>query len=258
MIVHIDSLEIRVLEPEAVGTERSPALLFIHGAGGDGGIWDHQAAYFRGTHLAYRIDLPGHGGSTPLGEETIPAYARWVRKTIERALPDTPLILVGHSMGGAIVQELAGKPPPCLKGVVLVGTGAKLKVMPEIFEMLTKRPETFFATIDLAAFHPDTPEDVKAPVIRNMLKCPAVIIYSDFKACDRFDNREDLQDIRVPVLILCGARDKLTPVRYSEYLHAKLPSSQIEIIPGAGHMVMVEKPGAVNRSLDRFLCKLRD
>ncbi|MBN1106292.1 MAG: alpha/beta hydrolase [Deltaproteobacteria bacterium] len=253
MIVPIESLEIHVLEPEPTGKERPPSLLFIHGAGGEAGIWDHQAAYFRGTHLVYRIDLPGHGGSSPSGEESIPAYARWVRKTIARALPDRPFVLVGHSMGGAIVQELARKAPPHLKGVVLVGTGAKLGVMPEVFEMLTKEPETFFGTIDVAAFHPDTPEDIKKPFIRAMHKCPLAIIYGDFKACDQFDNREGLQDIRLPVLILCGERDKLTPVKYAKYLHANLPSSRIEIIPGAGHMVMIEQSAAVNRSLGTFL-----
>jgi len=253
MLIDIDGTDIYIVEPEIQGTEKTPALLFIHGAGGDASTWSLQTGFFKGKYPVYLMELPGHGGSGGSGEEEIPAYAEWVRKAVKRVVPDTPLALAGHSMGGAIVQELALNPPPNLKGMVLVGTGAKLGVMPDIFEMLANSPESFFRTIGVAAFHLDTPQETREPFIEAIRKCPPSIITGDFKACDRFDIRERLRDIRLSALILCGDRDKLTPVKYSEYLHENLTASRLEIIGGAGHMVMVEQAALVNRALERFL-----
>ena len=253
MLIDIDGTDIHIVEPEIQGTEKTPTLLFIHGAGGDASAWAPQADSFKGKHAVYLMELPGHGGSGGSGEEEISAYAEWVRKAVNQVLRNTPLVLVGHSMGGAIVQELALNPSPHVKGAVLVGTGAKLGVMPDIFEMLENNPESFFRTIGVAAFHLDTPLETREPFSQAIRKCPPAIIYSDFKACDRFDIRERLKGIRLPALILCGERDKLTPVKYSEFLHENLPSSRLEIIAGAGHMVMVEQAGSVNSVLARFL-----
>ncbi|MBN2123503.1 MAG: alpha/beta fold hydrolase, partial [Deltaproteobacteria bacterium] len=198
MLLRSDGTEIHIVENDAVGTEKDPALLFIHGAGGDASIWDFQAAYFRGIHLVFRLDLPGHGGSGPEGEEEIGAYAHRVRSVIQRRLSSVPLVLVGHSMGGAIVQELALDPPGNIEGLVLVGTGAKLGVMPAVFDMLREDPEGFFRTIDAAAFHPDTPREIRDPIIDGIRRCPPPVIFKDFAACNRFDIRDRLSGVRLP------------------------------------------------------------
>ena len=253
MLIDIDGTDIHIVEPEIQGTEKTPALLFVHGAGGDASTWALQADFFKGKYPVYLMDLPGHGGSSGSGEEEIPAYAEWVRKAVKQVVPDTSLVLAGHSMGGAIVQELALNPSPNLKGLVLVGTGAKLGVMPDIFEMLENNPESFFRNIGVAAFHIDTPQEIREPFIQAIRKCAPSIIAGDFKACDRFDIRERLKEIRLATLVLCGDRDKLTPVTYSKYFLENLLSSQLEILPGAGHMVMVEQSESVNPLLERFL-----
>lgn len=253
MHLKLKGVDIHVAEPEMTGAERDPSLLFIHGAGGDASIWNAQAVYFRGKYPVYRMELPGHGESGPVGEEEIRAYARWVRSVIKEAFPARPLVLVGHSMGGAVALDLALDPPESLKGVVLVGTGAKLGVMPEIFEMLEKDPAGFYETIDVAAFHIDTPRGVRDPLIKAMKACPPSIIFKDFRACDRFDIRDELGAITLPSLVLCGDRDKLTPAKYSRYLHENMAASRLEIIPGAGHMVMAEQTESVNRIMEEFL-----
>ena len=253
MLIDSDGTDIHIVEPTMQGTEKGPALLFVHGAGGDASTWSFQADFFKGKYPVFLMDLPGHGDSGGSGEVEIPAYAEWVRKTVERVIPDRPLVLAGHSMGGAIVQELALNPPQNLRGMVLVGTGARLGVMPEIFEMLENDPESFFGTIGTAAFHIDTPQETREPFIQAIRKCPPAIIHGDFKACDHFDMRERLKDMRLSTQIICGDRDKLTPVTYSEYLHENLPSSRLEVIAGAGHMVMVEQSVFVNLVIEQFL-----
>lgn len=257
MQVKLKGADIHVTEPEMRGTEKGPSLLFIHGAGGDASIWDAQARYFLGRYPVFRVELPGHGASSPGGEEEITTYAQWVRLVIKELFSARPLALVGHSMGGAIALELAVDPPETMKGAVLVGTGAKLSVMPEIFEMLDKNPAGFYETIDVAAFHVDAPPEIRTPLIHAMKRCPPAVIFQDFTACDRFDLRDRLREIRLPTLVICGERDKLTPVKYSKYLNENIAGSRLEIIPGAGHMVMAEQAEAVNRAVETYLASIQ-
>ena len=63
----------------------------------------------------------------------------------------------------------------------------------------------------------------------------------------------ELDKIRLPALILCGREDRLTPVKYSDYLNKKIAGSKMEIIEGAGHMVMLEAPGALSQAILKFL-----
>jgi len=252
MDIQVRGRKIHVKEPHGEGTERDPAFLLIHGAGGDSSSWGAQAEYFRGKHPVYRLELPGHGRSSPPGEEEISAYTAWVRTALEQIVPHRPYLLGGHSMGGAVVLELATDPPPGLAGIVLAGTGARLIVMPAIFEMLEKDPEAFYATIDLAAFHGDTPPGIREPLIRAIRNSPLSVLRGDFKACNHFNVKERLKGIRLPTLILCGEGDRLTSPKLSAFLHEQVPGSQLVIIPEAGHMVMAEQPETVNRALEGF------
>jgi pimeloyl-ACP methyl ester carboxylesterase len=247
---------IQVLDPELTGTEKDPCLLFVHGAGENGEIWERQAEFFKRKHSAFRLDLPGHGGSDPRGEDRISAYAEWVRRTSEKLFAKRPFVLVGHSMGGAIVLEIALDPPAGLSGLVLVGTGAKLAVTHAIFQMLAENPEAFFQSIDQYAFSPAAPQASRERFIRVTRQCPPSVIFDDFKACDYFDIRNRLPEIKLPTLVLCGEEDQLTPVKYSRYLHENIAASRRVLIPQAGHMVMTEQPDLFNRAVTSFLDNL--
>lgn len=258
MMLAVNGMTIQVLEQERIGTERDPSLLFVHGAGGNGEIWERQAEYFKGKHSVFRLDLPGHGGSDPRGEDRISSYARWVRYCSEKLFPNRPFVLIGHSMGGAIVLELALRPPECLKGIVLAGSGAKLAVTRAIFQMLSKNPEAFFETIGQFAFSSSAPTGVRERFVRMTRQCAPSVIFGDFMACDHFDIRSRLREIRLPTLVLCGEEDQLTPVKYSRDLHENISSSRLVLIPLAGHMVMVEQPDMMNTNLEIFLNALKN
>ncbi len=256
MLLPINSIDIRIVEPEITGSEKALDIIFVHGAGGDFSIWDAQEDYFRGQHLTYLLELPGHGGSGGPDEEEIPAYARWVRVAIEKALTSNPYVLVGHSMGGAVGLELATNPPKMMKGTVLVATGAKLGVAPAVFRMLKENRETFFQTIDKTAFGADCPREIRERLTQPMRECPPSVILKDLKACDRFDIRDRLKEILLPTLIVCGKEDLLTPLKYSEYLKENITDSRLKVISQAGHMVMAERPELLNRALESFIAEI--
>jgi pimeloyl-ACP methyl ester carboxylesterase len=255
LVIH--SVKIQVIEPHMLGSEKEPALLFIHGAGLNASIWDAQANHFRGKHLVYRLELPGHGGSESdsSDEGEITAYATWVRQVIERLFQSVAYALVGHSMGGAIALELGTKPLRGLHSLVLVGTGAKLGVTPIVFQMLKENRDAFFETIDRVGFSANTSRNVRDRVIELIKNCVPRVISKDFQACDRFDIRERLKNILLPTLIVCGEEDLLTPVKYSRYLHEMISASSLAIIPGAGHMIMAEQPERLNRAIEAFLAQ---
>lgn len=253
MILTVNGKALHVLEPDTKGTEEDPSLLFIHGAGGNGEIWEDQVTFFRGKHRAYRLDLPGHGGSHPRGEERISSYAEWVRLGLKNLFTNRPFALVGHSMGGAVVLELALNPPEGLKGIVVAGSGAKLAVTRAIFKNLSENPEAFFENLDQFAFSPAAPKPLREHFIRVTRQCPPSVIFDDFQACDHFDIRNRLPEIKIPTLILCGEQDQLTPVKYSRYLHENITASRLVLIPHAGHLVMAEQPDLFNRAIAVFL-----
>jgi pimeloyl-ACP methyl ester carboxylesterase len=258
MILDFNGTALHVLEPEPRGTEKDPSLLFIHGAGGNGEIWEGQVAFFEGKHSIFRLDLPGHGRSDPGGADRISSYAQWARLSSERLFAKRPFVLVGHSMGGAVVLELGLNPPDGLKGIVVVGSGAKLAVTRAIFQMLSENPEAFFETIDRFAFSSAAPTVLRERFVRMARQCPPPVIFSDFQACDHFDIRNRLPEIHIPTLVLCGEEDQLTPVKYSRYLHENITASRLIVIPKAGHVVMVEQPDTLNRAIESFLDTLGD
>jgi pimeloyl-ACP methyl ester carboxylesterase len=208
-------------------------------------------------HWVFGLDLPGHGDSKSEGQSTIEGYVdrlqAWLNaKEIERA------VWVGHSMGGGISLTAALTIPDRVAGLVLVGTGGRLRVHPSILEA-TADPETFRGAVDLIiswAFSPHASTSLTAQVAKRMAVTTPHVMHNDFKACDRFDVMQRLREIDVPALVICGQDDKLTPPKYSEHLAEQIPNAHLELIDEAGHMVMLEKPKEVAQAIRRFMEQL--
>jgi pimeloyl-ACP methyl ester carboxylesterase len=229
-------------------------LLFIHGAGGGQYTWSYQKGFFEKEFNPIVIELPGHGESGGEGEKEIGKYAEHVYRFL-KALNLPKVFLVGHSMGGAIVQTLALTHPDAIKGIVLVGTGAKLKVFPMILNGIMENFEETAEKINQFAFSPKAPPDLIEKGAAGMLLCRPEILHGDFLACDRFDIMKEVEKIDLPALILCGDEDQLTPVKYSQFLHGRIKGSKLEIIPDAGHMVMMESAPAFNEKIREFITR---
>jgi len=227
-------------------------VLFIHGAGGGQYTWSYQKGYFEKEFNPIIIELPGHGESGGEGETEIEKYADHVYGFL-KALNLTRVFLIGHSMGGAIVQTMALRYPEVIEGIVLVGTGARLRVLKTILEGIQTHFREIVPKINEYAFSRRANKDLIEKGIDGMLQCRPEVLYGDFLACDRFDVMKELEKINLPTLIVCGDEDELTPVKYSQFLHDRIKGSKLEIISGAGHMVMMESPSLFNDKIKEFL-----
>jgi pimeloyl-ACP methyl ester carboxylesterase len=227
-------------------------VLFIHGAGGGQYTWSYQKAFFEKRFNPIIIELPGHGASEGEGEEEIGKYAEHIYSFLS-ALGLSKVFLVGHSMGGAITQTVALTHPEVVKGIVLVGTGARLKVLPLILNGIKTNFEETVRKITQFAYSRKTPSEMIDRGVTDMMRCRPEILYGDFLACDRFDLMNEVEKIDLPTLILCGNEDELTPVKYSQFLHSRMKGSRLELLPGAGHMVMMESAGIFNEKIGEFV-----
>jgi pimeloyl-ACP methyl ester carboxylesterase len=227
-------------------------LLFIHGAGGGQYTWSCQKRFFEKDFNPIIIELPGHGESEGQGEEEIGRYAEHVYSFL-KALHPPKVFLIGHSMGGAIVQTLALTHPEVIKGIVLAGTGVKLKVLPMILDGIKKNFRETAQAITRFAYSRKVSSDLIERGISEMIRCRPEVLYGDFLACDRFDLMNEVEKIDLPTLVLCGNEDELTPVKYSQLLHQRIKGSKLEILPNAGHMVMIESPEAFNEKVREFI-----
>lgn len=237
------------LEPFIEGREY---VLFVHGAGGGQYTWSYQKGFFKKAFNPIILELPGHGASEGEGETDIERYAEHVYRFVS-TLHLPKLFLVGHSMGGAIVQTLALRHPEILKGIILVGTGARLRVLPMILNETLNRFEEVVKKINELAFSSKTSSELIERGILGMMACRPEVVQGDFSACDRFDVMKEVEKITLPTLIICGDDDQLTPVKYSQFLHDRIKGSRLEIIPGAGHMVMMESPSIFNEKIREFI-----
>lgn len=230
-------------------------VVFIHGAGGSHHTWRDQWAGLKGAARLVVPDLPGHAGSLGAPRETVEGYANWLADFIEEAGLGK-FILAGHSMGGAIALQAALNRIPGLAALILAGTGAKLKVSPLILDGISNRFREFAPTLVEWMMARDTDRLLRDDVTMDVLSTRPGTWTSDFLACDAFDVRGRLGEIGVPTLAICGDDDRLTPLKYSEFLAANIRGAVLKIVHGAGHIAMLEQPNDVNNVIASFLHSL--
>lgn len=228
-------------------------VVMVHGSGQSSVSYHYVARWLGGRGDA--LTLPGHPEGRPC--PTVERYTEWVRGYIAgRGYRE--VVLMGHSLGGAIVQQYALDYPEEVRGVILVGTGARLRVHPDILrlcEEATRGEEGYRRWWDVqvqaaARMLPEVRPLALEAVRRNG---PAVML-NDLLACDRWDMLDRVGHLRVPALVLCGTEDVMTPPRYSRYLAERLPRlSRLVLVEGATHAVLLERPEEVIRAVEAFL-----
>lgn len=239
---------------ERKGTSIFP-VLFIHGSGGNANIWKRVVDELAEFHSIF-VDLPGHGKSGGEGKRSIPEYSGFINDFCE-ALGLGKFVLGGHSLGGGIALEYAIRKPENLKAILLIGTGARLRVLPAALDYLKKMADGEIpAKFEPWAFSDKASSEVLAEGEREWAETSPKVRYYDMLACDQFDVTGDVARIVSPALIVCGREDRLTPIKYSEFLKNRIPESKMEVIDGAAHMLMLENPKALGLAISNFLGSL--
>jgi pimeloyl-ACP methyl ester carboxylesterase len=229
-----------------------PTLVFIHGSGGSSALWENQVDSLREHVNTIDIDLPGHGKSSGPGLDRVEDYSAAVADFIETAGIPAP-IPCGLSIGGAIALQLILDNKTRFKAAILVNTGARLRVMPLLFETIKNDYERYLNSITtIAASRKTAPEKLNS-YLAALAKCPKEVTYADYAACDRFNVMEKLSSITTPVLILTAEDDKLTPPKYGLYMKEHINNASITDIKDAGHLSPLEQPEAFNRAVNDFL-----
>lgn len=233
-----------------------PTLLFVHGAGLNHAQWQEQMMGLREKANLIAVDLPGHALSAHHdGEQSITAYADTLAE-LASYLQCSQLILVGHSMGGAVCLEFAVRHQHHLAGLILLNTGAKLKVMPELLEKIRTDFPGFVRMMTDQAMTDGADEAVLEPFSELMLQSDLQTVVNDFSACNHFDRMESLSGITCPALVLSAELDTMTPPKYGQFLSEQLPDSHFEVVHGAAHLSPMEHPQEINDAIGRFVHSL--
>ena len=231
------------------------ALIFIHGSGGSSYTWKEQMEQLNLDYSLVAIDLPSHGKSGEYKKLSLDLYVDAV-KTLVEYLSLREVVLAGHSLGGAIVQSYYLKYPEKVKGLMLIGTGARLRVSGVILEATKNNFEEYLESLPVGAFYRKAPKDVVQEYLEEAEKITPSVVHTDFSICDKFDVMKKVKLIRVPCLIIVGKFDKLTPVKYSLYFKDNIDNSELVVIDKAAHMVMLEKPEEFNLAVLEFVDKI--
>jgi pimeloyl-ACP methyl ester carboxylesterase len=285
-------LHVEIVEP--VHESGKPTIVFVHGFALDMGTFYFQRNTLseRGDQRLVFYDQPGHGRSGRLesGDYDIAALGRSLAAVLDAAVPDGHIILVGHSMGGMTIMAFAEEYPEWfggrVTGVVLISTSAGLidKTKLGLPTLVARVSAPFFgvwggaarigggaidrarvASSDLAwlltrryGFGDDRPSASLVTFVEQMNSKTSVETLTKYLRTLYTHNRfPALSALRgVPVLVIVGTKDYLTPVTHSEEILRHLPEAELVKVDNSGHVVMLEKADEVNAAMLPFLDKI--
>jgi 3-oxoadipate enol-lactonase len=248
---------------EAVGDPSLPSLVFLHGIGGAARAWRGQLEAFSDRYRTIAWDMPGYGGSAPLPTVSIAALADALRDFL-RQVGVTKPILVGHSIGGMIVQQLLAKSPDIASAAVLAQTspafgkpdGDWQKSFIDARFGPLDRGETMvsLAPTLVKELVGDSPDVSGMQIAREcMAAVPQATYRATMLALLGFDQRNALKNIAMPTLVLSGARDNNAPAPMMAKMASYIRFATYVELEGVGHLANLERPDAFNAALDRFL-----
>ncbi len=222
--------------------------MFIHGAGRTPASWGPQLARFEG---ALAVALPGHPDGAPLlGTQ---AMAEWVIAEVEEV--PGPMVMVGHSLGGAVALEITLARPDLVAGLVLVSTGARLPVPDEAIARIDADFEAECARMVEASWLHDDPDLIRRGT-NSVISMGPESLRADYLSARDHDLRGKLGGIDVPVMVMSGESDPLVPMWLSEELADELSGATLAIIAETAHVPQLERPEMIDLLIAAFLARI--
>lgn len=224
-------------------------MLLVHGAGSNHLVWPAQLRRDT-TNKMIAIDLPGHGRSTGVPEQSIERYAYRIIQFLDE-MGIYSVFLAGHSMGGAIGLHICRTNPDRLIGLALLSTGTRALIPRRTLDLFAN-PDSIdeaIASLEPLLFGSDTSPSLRRQVIKSMRNNRAGLLYSDWLACSGMDIQQSCRGKSMPVWIAAGSEDKITPPDKVRQLFSQIPHSTIKFFAGAGHILVLEKPTEITNWL---------
>jgi 3-oxoadipate enol-lactonase len=246
----------------------STAVLLVHGIGGGRSIWSNSSsatlrALADAGYQAVALDLPGYGDSEALGPPTLDNMVQAVQDLITH-IGAARTVVLGHSMGGMVAQELVARAPQRVQGLVLACTSASFgkpdgewqakfladRLAPlDQGEGMWRMAERLVPTMLAAGTH----LAAQQLAVDVMSRVPEATYRAALMAIASFDRREALAAIRVPTLMLAAGLDRTAPADVMQRMAARVPGAEYVCLPHVGHIANVESPAAFNEAVLSFL-----
>jgi 3-oxoadipate enol-lactonase len=248
---------------EAAGDAALPPLVFLHGIGGAGRAWRGQLDFFSDRYRSIAWDMPGYGGSASLPAVSIATLADALADFLQQVGATKP-VLVGHSIGGMIVQQWLVRNPLAASAVVLAQTSpafgkpdgdwqksfidARLGPLDRGETLVSLAPTLVKELIG------ENPNAGGMELARDcMAAVPPATYRATMLALMGFDLRGALRDIAVPTMLLSGSRDNNAPAPMMAKMATYIPAAQYVELEGVGHLANLERPDEFNAALSDFL-----
>ena len=248
------------------GPRQAPPLLLIHGSGASGASWAPVVPALAGHRHVVRVDLPGMGHSQPAASYDVPAQAARVGKVIDD-LGLGPVTVVGHSSGGYVATSLTEQRPDLVKAIALLSTGPRpdaLLPQPAVLRALSWPPigrlvwalrsdKMIRRGINVTCARPvDIPKDLVTELRGLTYGTFAAVLRCNGEYIAARSVPDRLADLDVPVLVAFGTADPR--VRYGVIVvrRRRIPA-RVELLPGIGHIPMLEAPEATSELLLDFV-----
>lgn len=234
-------------------------LVLVHGFMGGSAQWELQRELAE-TRELIAVDLPGFGANASLEAiGSIDALADWVLEYLE-GLGVRRFHLLGHSMGGMIVQDMVRKVPEHVTKLILYGTGS-VGVLPGRFETVETSleraandgPKATARRIAATWFRDGEAADQYEACARIAEGCSMPAIMSGLTAMKNWSGVDALEQISSPTLVLWGDCDQSYPWSQTQTLWKLIPRSYLAVLPDCAHAVHLERPELFNRIVDHFI-----
>lgn len=242
----------------AQGPAGGPPIVLVHGLGGHAEDWRNLTPFLRRAGFRiYTPDLPGYGRSQkPKNFSYSVQDEANVVVDFMSALGLKQVDLGGHSMGGWIVQLVAFEHPDRVKRLMLFDSAG-------LYDRPTWNTDLFVPTTaaqldQLDALLMPHPPEVPAFIANDILRTARENGWIIRRAMDSMLTGKDVTDamlpkLKMPVLIVWGAQDQITPLRDGEKMHQLIPQSQLDVVPGCGHLAPVQCARKIGPQMDAFL-----
>jgi pimeloyl-ACP methyl ester carboxylesterase len=237
--------------------ERGPALIFVHGVGSTGAIWDYQLDAFGGDYRCASMELRGNGAleNPPPELITREGFASDVLAVADANGFET-FHLIGCSLGGVVAFELWQRAPQRFRSMVIVGSFAKY---PDGQTYADNIKAAVRAAGDMRTFAEARAAQLGLPPQRlretiDQMGSKSVPSYlASTQATWTGDYRSMLGSIEVPVLVTRGERDGIAPQPLSDEIADGIPGSRRDVVSDAGHVANADNPERFNAMLGEFM-----